>query len=192
MTSVPSKYSIVRSGKCGRRARGRCATRPASRRSCGRGRRPGPGAPFASARWCGDLGHRHGHEARELDVVHGRLAGDDLLDARRQGRRVGDSLPRQPVEEDRAGAIGDEEALDLLGRVVAHHPTTPTVRPSEDATFQMAGTARDRPEIGILCPVAGSTPWKSSTRWTSGPTPVASVVQTTGDRIGMYDLRRAV
>ena len=34
----------------------------------------------------------------------------------------------------------------------------------------------ERPEIGIFCPVAGSTSWKSRTRWTSGPTPVATVV----------------
>jgi len=40
---------------------------------------------------------------------------------------------------------------------VAHHPTTPTDRPAGDATFQIAGTARERPEIGIFCPVDGST-----------------------------------
>jgi hypothetical protein len=41
------------------------------------------------------------------------------------------------------------------------------------------------PEIGSFCPVAGSTSWKSSTRCTSGPTPVAMVVQTTGESTGM-------
>ncbi len=68
---------------------------------------------------------------------------------------------------------------------VAHQPTTPTERPEEDATFQTAGTARDSPEIGTFWPLFGSTSWKSRIRWTSGPTPVATVVQTTGDRTGM-------
>ncbi len=68
---------------------------------------------------------------------------------------------------------------------VAHHPTTPTERPSADATFQTAGTARDSPEIGTFWPVFGSTCWKSRMRCTSGPTPVATVVQTTGESTGM-------
>ncbi len=68
---------------------------------------------------------------------------------------------------------------------VAHQPTTPTVSPEADATFQIAGTAREFPEIGTFWPVTGSTCWKSRTRWISGPTPVASVVHTIGERIGM-------
>ena len=40
---------------------------------------------------------------------------------------------------------------------LAHHPTTPTDLPDALATFQIAGTARDLPEIGTFCPVPGST-----------------------------------
>ncbi len=40
---------------------------------------------------------------------------------------------------------------------VAHQPTTPTETPAAEATFQIAGTARERPEIGSFWPEAGST-----------------------------------
>ena len=68
----------------------------------------------------------------------------------------------------------------------AHHPTTPTLRPAAEATFQTAGTERELPEIGTLRPEAGSTSWKSSTRWTSGVTPVACVVQRIGESRGSW------
>src|SRR5258706_15587454 len=75
---------------------------------------------------------------------------------------------------------------------VAHHPTTPTLRPAAEARFQTAGTAREAPEIGAFCPLFGSTSWKSSTRCRSGPTPVAIVVQMTGERIGTKLVIRVV
>src|SRR5437764_1183410 len=74
--------------------------------------------------------------------------------------------------------------------LVAHHPTTPTDLPAADAVFQIAGTVRENPEIGIRCPVFGSTSWKSRTRCTSGPTPVTTVFQTIGESSGMKLFRR--
>jgi hypothetical protein len=67
---------------------------------------------------------------------------------------------------------------------VAHHPTTPTFFPAAEAMFHTAGTARDSPETGSFVPDFGSVSWKSRTRCTSGPTPVAAVVQRIGERTG--------
>src|ERR1022692_653820 len=67
---------------------------------------------------------------------------------------------------------------------VAHQPTTPTFSPFALATFQMAGTFRDQPEIGSRARVFGSTSWKSAMPWSTGDRPVASVVQMRGEIIG--------
>src|SRR6266542_1693070 len=75
---------------------------------------------------------------------------------------------------------------------VAHHPTTPTFFPAADAMFHTAGTARENPEIGSFAPLLGSTSWKSRMRWTSGPTPVARVPQTTGESTGKKLSRSAM
>src|ERR1017187_5529169 len=69
---------------------------------------------------------------------------------------------------------------------VAHQPTTPTVTPFADARFQIAGTLRDRPEIGSFARVFGSSSSKSSTPWSTGVRPVATVVQMRGEDIGWY------
>ena len=67
---------------------------------------------------------------------------------------------------------------------VAHQPTTPTVSPFADARFQIAGTFRDRPEMGSRARVFGSSSWKSVTPWSTGVRPVAIVVQMSGEAIG--------
>src|SRR5664280_2859012 len=67
---------------------------------------------------------------------------------------------------------------------VAHQPTTPTFSPFALATFQMAGTFRDQPEIGSRARVFGSSSWKSAMPWSTGDRPVASVVQMSGEIIG--------
>ncbi len=67
---------------------------------------------------------------------------------------------------------------------VAHQPTTSTSSPRAEAMFQIAGTLRLRPVIGAICPVSGSLSTKSSTPCSPGETPVAMVVQISGDNIG--------
>ncbi len=66
---------------------------------------------------------------------------------------------------------------------VASHPTTPTVRPRSENTFQSAATRRSE-EVTGACPPAGRSTMKSRMRWSSGLRPVAIVVQTIGERIG--------
>ena len=64
-----------------------------------------------------DLVGRHVDEAREVGVGDAAVPREDLLDAGRQRRRVGDARPREILEEDRADVVRDEEPLDFLGRV---------------------------------------------------------------------------
>ncbi len=63
---------------------------------------------------------------------------------------------------------------------VAQKPTTPTLSPFALARFQMAGTFRERPEIGRRVRVFGSSSWKSATPWSIGVRPVTIVFQTRG------------
>src|SRR5512141_1355863 len=74
---------------------------------------------------------------------------------------------------------------------VAHQPTTPTERPRAEATFQSAGTSRERPETGRTLFVATSYSWKSATPCSRGVSPVAIVVQRSGEARGRYVERRA-
>ncbi len=106
---------------------------------------------------------------------------------------AGYATPGFTVASNRIGLARSETKNPFTSSAgcVAHQPTTPTDSPDADATFQIAGTARERPEIGTFWPVAGSTSWKSRTRCTSGPTPVASVVHTMGERTGRNDSSRA-
>ena len=53
-----------------------------------------------------------------------------------------------------------------------------------EARFQMAGTLRPRPVTGTCWPLPGSISRKSRMPCSSGSTPVATVVQISGDRIG--------
>ena len=103
-----------------------------------------------------------------------------------QRRRAAQDLGR---EEDGRGAIRDEEAVRPSRRATS--PTSPRRRPSAPsslATFQMAGTFRDQPEIGSRARVFGSSSWKSATPWSTGDRPVASVVQMSGEIIGLHGL----
>ena len=48
----------------------------------------------------------------------------------------------------------------------------------------MAGTFRERPEIGRRVRVLGSSSWKSATPWSIGVRPVTIVFQTRGEAMG--------
>ncbi len=74
---------------------------------------------------------------------------------------------------------------------VAHQPTTPEVSPFAEATFQIAGPVRERPETGRDDPVATSNSWKSTTPCSGGVRPVAIVVQRSGEARGRYVSSRA-
>ena len=100
---------------------------------------------------------------------------------------AGNATPARGSSPKRIGLAWSETKKPLTSSAgcVAHQPTTPTFCPAAEARFQTAGTARESPEIGTFAPVFGSTSWKSRTRWTSGPTPVAAVVQRIGESSGI-------
>ncbi len=101
------------------------------------------------------------------------------------GERASDS------GSNRTGAARSEtkKPFTFSAGQVAHQSTTPTTRPFAEARFQIAGTRRERPEIGRRVPVFGSSSWKSVTPWSTGVRPVAIVVQMSGDAIGWYVFR---
>ncbi len=74
-------------------------------------------------------------------------------------RAVGYATPARGRPSNRIGLARSDTKKPVTSSAgcVAHHPTTPTDTPDAEATFQIAGTARVRPEIGTFCPVAGST-----------------------------------
>ena len=65
----------------------------------------------------GNLADGNGDETGEVLVCDRAFSRGDLLHARRQRRGKCEALLRQALEEDRAGVVGDEEALDLLRRM---------------------------------------------------------------------------
>src|SRR6266536_53131 len=107
---------------------------------------------------------------------------------------AGYATPARGRSSKRIGLARSETKNPLTSSAgcVAHHPTTPTFFPAADAMFHTAGTARESPDTGSFAPLLGSTSWKSRMRWTSGPTPVARVPQTTGDSTGKKLRRSAV
>ncbi len=67
---------------------------------------------------------------------------------------------------------------------MAQRPNTATLLPAALAMFQIAGTRRSPLPMGSRAPVAGFQRVKSSTRCSSGETPVIIVVQTSGESGG--------
>ena len=161
-------------GGCGRRARARSAAAPAWRRRCRASATIGfsSPAPLARARAISAAGTSTKRASSSSDTRPSRatICSTPGASASRVRHARARHAPRRG-----SGSRGPRRRSPSPPRPDAS-PTSRRRRPSRpaaEATFQIAGTARERPEIGTFCPVAGSTSWKSRTRCTSGPTPVA-------------------
>ena len=181
-------------GGCGRRARARSATATRVAAIVRASAMTGFSSPWPLARARAISSTRHVDEARELGVGHAALARRDLLDARRRatpGRR----RPPSAIPSKRIGLAwsDDEEALHLFGRVRAptsprRRPTAPTPRPRSRSRAPRASGPRSASSGPSRDPLPGSRGRGAR----PDRRPVASVVQTTGERIGMKDFSRAV